>query len=579
MYEDLGILPELCVRVHDGGSAAVGVSENGSRVISTSPFDVLWTRKNVSGSPLAEHVATARLMRSGGAGRAQWSYDPEAARRAVREAPAGLGIRFEEWSRACSEMTEHACALLAEINRVRSGGHGRRIWQAPVEIGNDSAAAILARARANANHGRTTKSNAWFCTNPRWAEVMDEFGLAGIASFPVVAMGSWWMAQLVHDYRDWRQDYLSMLGYSFYFEYNLDHARFGKQRAEQMLQELNYLWDMPGLSDDLRVRRLHMNSSMAFFDTKRKQEATAHRRSTDGLTAWVHGDRDWWRDFKAQDSGGWAHYLSFGAGDAGRDDMMLSGLTNDWIDLGPDLRNDECNQSVLAMTRGSVSMKALLECYERSVWMINAQLATDGTVKPERWAGCMSTIGTCMWEICSHRHDLWRYYLIGVDSCAAASKRDLYRACQLADCYTSDFEPCEPVNVSSLRVPRRSLSYEVFVAGERYTGEVALHTAVCDAVEHGVLPVSVVTYAYVVPILLRDGTLTPSAFLAYMDSGYCENFITVMQSALACEFSDPYCHAIASLTMEQWWCGIYFAIGLGSLIEAQPGRVANDRIH
>jgi hypothetical protein len=408
---------------------------------------------------------------------------------------------------------------------------------------------------------------------------MDEFGLAGVASFPSVAMGSWWMTHLARDYQDWRQDYLSMLCYSFYFEYNVDRASFGERRAERMLRELNLLWNLPDLSAELQVRRLHMTSSMAFFDTKRKHETAARSRSTDGLTAWVHRDRDWWRDFKAQDSGAWAHYLSWLPDDAGRDDMMLTGLTNDWVDLGPDLRNDECNQSVLAMTRGSVTTSALLQCYERSVWMLNAQLTSDGAVRPERYPACMGTIGTCVWEMCNHRHDLWRYYLIGIDSCAKACQRDLYKAGQLADCYTEDFEPCEPVNATPLTVPRRPLRYEVFVAGERYTGEVRLHTAVCEAVDSGVLPMSIVTYAYVVPMLLREKKITPSAFLSYMDSEYCKNFAIVMRSAHACEFSDPYCRAMASLVLEQWWCGMYFAIGLGSLIEAQPGKVASDRAH
>jgi hypothetical protein len=513
------------------------------------------------------------------AGTPQWSYEPEVARRTLRDDPAGLGRRFAEWNQACSGMTEHACALLEEIGRARVGNHGQRVWRVPVKTTDDSAGAILAQARAGANDGRTTKSNVGFCTSPRWAEAMDEFGLAGVASFPSVALGSWWMAHLANDYRDWREDYLSMLNYSFYFEYNLDRAAFGTWRAEQILRDLNHLWDMPRLPDELRVRRLHMTSSMAFFDTKRKHEAAVRNTPTDGLTAWVHRGRDWWRDFKAQDSGAWAHYLSFVAGDAGRDDMMLTGLTNDWVDLGPDLRNDECNQSVLAMTRGCVTTAALLECYERSVWMMNAQLTPEGGVKPERYSACMGTIGTCIWEMCNHRHDVWRYYAIAVDACAEASKRDLYKAGQLADCYSPEFEPSEPGNATRVAVPRRALPYEVLIAGERHSGNVRLHTAVGDAVESGVLPMSVVTYAYVVPLLLRERKITPSAFLSYMDGAYCENFAAVMRSGHASQFSDQYCRAMASLVLEQWWCGMYFAIGLGSLIEAQPGTIASDRAH
>jgi hypothetical protein len=113
----------------------------------------------------------------------------------------------------------------------------------------------------------------------------------------------------------------------------------------------------------------------------------------------------------------------------------------------------------------------------------------------------------------------------------------------------------------------------------RHTGEIRLHAAVGEAVASGVLPMSIVTYAYVVPLLFREGKITTSAFLSYMDDGYCENFATVMRSGHACGFSDAYCRAIAGLVMEQWWCGMYFAIGIGSLIEAQPGTIASDRAH
>ncbi|WP_229882092.1 hypothetical protein [Streptomyces alanosinicus] len=573
------VLPEVCVRVHVDGPAEPVIGMNGSPQTPADPFGVLWTRNVVAGSPLAEHVAEARRIPAAHTGTTRWSYDPQAAQRTLRDNPASLGARFEPWNRACSDMTEHACTLLTAINQARSRPGGSLIWPAPIEMSDDSAGAILARARTGANEGRTTKSHPWICTDPLWTEVMSEFGLTGVASLPSVAMGAWWMAHLANDYQDWRQDYLSMLDYTFYFEYNVDTATFGRRRAEQILRDLNRLWDMDGLSAELQVRRLHMTSSMAFFDTKRKHEAILRRRPTDGLTAWVHRDRDWWRDFKAQDSGAWAHFLSFVEGEAGRDDMMLTGVTNDWVDLGPDLRNDECNQSVLAMTRGSVTTAALLQCYERSVWMINAQFTTDGTVRPDRYAACMGTIGTCFWEMCNHRHDLWRYYALAVGACAEAAARDLYKACQLADCYTSDLEPREPADTTSLTVPRRLLSYEVVVAGDRHTGQVALHTAVCDAVDSGVLPLDIVIYAYVVPTLLRDGKIASSDFLSYMDSAYCANFATVVRSGHACAFSDLYCRAIASLVMEQWWCGMYFAIGLGSLIEAQPGKTAGDRAH
>ncbi|MBB5873607.1 hypothetical protein F4553_007041 [Allocatelliglobosispora scoriae] len=571
--------PEVVERVHRDGPAAPAIGVNGPDGTPANPFDLLWTRKAIAGSPLAEHVAAAGTRPEYGTS----LYDPVAAWRVLQQYPGAFGTEFEQRNRACAEMTEHACALLGDISAARSGlGDSRRIWQAPVEIGDDSAGAILASARSGANGGRTTKSHPGLCTSPAWAEVMEEFGLAGIASLPTVGLGAWLMSLLTNDFPggdDWRQDYVIFLAYAFYFEYNLDSASFGQQRAERVLQDLNHMWDVPGLPVDLVVRRLHMLTSMAFFDTKRKDEAAVRDNPTDGLTAWVHRDRDWWRDFKALDSGGWAHYLSFHPGVAGRDDMMLCGLTNDWVDLGPDLRNGECNQSVLAMTRGSVTTSALLECYERSVWMLNSQLTPDGRVRPERFTGCMTTIGTCMWEMSNHRHDIWRYYVIGIDSCAEATERDLYRSGLLADCYAEDFTPRLPVGTESLAVSRRPLPYEVLVGGEWHRGEVALSVPLCDAVEAGVLAMSVVLYSYVVPKLLRDGEITVPAFLSYVDSEYCGNFAEVMRSAYASGFDDPYCQAVASLVLEQWWSGMYFAIGLGSLIEAQPGAIAGDRAY
>lgn len=148
-----------------------------------------------------------------------------------------------------------------------------------------------------------------------------------------------------------------------------------------------------------------MLCSRTFFDLKLTHEAAVRNQATDGLTAWVHTELDTWRDFKALDSGGYAHYQSFAPGVAGGDDMMLSGLVNDWVDLGPDLRHEECNQSVFALTRGSVVMADLLRCYERIVWMLNASFASD-----ERHAGCMSIVTVCIWGPCSHRQDVWRYF-------------------------------------------------------------------------------------------------------------------------------------------------------------------------
>ncbi|KAF7919775.1 hypothetical protein EAE99_008320 [Botrytis elliptica] len=44
-------------------------------------------------------------------------------------------------------------------------------------------------------------------------------------------------------------------------------------------------------------------------------------------------------------------------------------------------------------------------------------------------------------------------------------------------------------------------------------------------------------------------------------------------------FSHEYASVIAALVVEEWSSGIYFAIGIESLIEAQPDHIANDRPH
>ncbi|MER6048208.1 MULTISPECIES: hypothetical protein [unclassified Streptomyces] len=448
-----------------------------------------------------------------------------------------------------------------------------------MKIGQDRIGEICARARAGANAGRTTKSRLPSCAAPSWAKVMDEFGLRGVAGFPNFAMGSWWMGLLSDDYPDWRQGYIPLLDYGFYLEYNVDTVRPGPHAAGDLMQEILALWDVPSLPVELQARRLHVACDMAFFDLKRRHEASLKSHPTNGLTTWVHADRDGWRDFKAVDSGIFAHYLSFVEGPAGRDDMMLTGLVNDWVDLGPDLRYEECSQGVLALTQGSLVLSDLLDCYERTVWMINAQLTSDGSVRHERYAGCMETIGTCMWQMCNHRQDLWRYYALAHDLCSEAGARDLSAACQLADCYTPALEPRQPSSPERVCVPRCDIDYAVHVDGERHCGTLHVHRAVREAVENGLLPMGIVEHALVVPLLLRDRRITEDAFLRYMDGGYCDHFASVMYTGHASGFSRAYGTAVAALVMEQWWHGIWFAIGAGSLIEAQPDRIAADRHH
>jgi hypothetical protein len=511
---------------------------------------------------------------------AGWDYDPREALRVTLEDPGSLGERFATWSRACAEMAASSRELLEEIHHARSGGSdSHRVWRTPVKTGQDPIADIYAKARAGANAGRTTKSKLPACTAPPWMKVMDEFGLRGVTGYPNFAMGSWWQGLLSDDYDDWRQDYIALLDYAFYLEYNVDTASHGRVGDGHLLQEIHALWDMPDLPAELQARRLHMTCDMAFFDLKRRLEAGLRNRPTDGLTAWIHADRDSWRDFMAADSGIFGHYLGFAEGLPGRDDMMLTNLVNDWADLGPDLRCEECDNGVLALTRGSLALPDLLDCYERTVWMINAQWTSDARVRPERYAGCMETLGTGMWQACNHRQDLWRYYTLAADLCGKACTRDLYAACQLAGCYTPTLDPRAPSSPGRVSVPRSPMRYAVHIGGGRHCGTLNVHQVVCEAVEDGLLPMSVVEYALILPLLLRDRRITQDDFLRHMDSSYCDHFAAIVRTGHASGFSRAYGTAVAALMMEQWWNGIYFAIGAGSLIEAQPGLIAADRDH
>ncbi|WP_245689671.1 hypothetical protein [Streptomyces chattanoogensis] len=495
--------------------------------------------------------------------------------------PAAWGEQFAPWMQGCAEMVEHGRALLAEVRRIRRSGAGmagsEQVGLVPVVVGADPVGALVARARLGENAGRSTKSKLSQCDAAEWTAVMEEFGLQGVAAYPNFALGSWWMGLLSDDYGDWRQDYLAILDYSFYVEYNVDTA-YG-DRKDRLKREILSLWDMPDLPADLQARRAHVAADLAYFDTKRRDEADTSDLTTTGLTAWVYHDRDHWRDLKAVDSGIFGHYLSFVPGPAGRDDMMLTGLTNDWVDIGPDLRHQECGQSVLALTRGSLVMDDLLDCYERTVWMLNTQWTDTGSIRAERYAACMETLGTCLWQMGNHRQDPWRYYALTFDLCQAAQERELYAVGQLADCYAQDLTPITPTGTLRVRVPRRSLPFTVGVGSIRHTGTVSLHTAVCTAVETGVLPMATVEQQFIIPWLLRERRISPSAFLTYMDRTYCRRFSQIMRSGYANDFRRPYGEAIGALVMEQWWHGMYFAIGAGSLIEAQPDHVAGDRVN
>jgi hypothetical protein len=62
-----------------------------------------------------------------------------------------------------------------------------------------------------------------------------------------------------------------------------------------------------------------------------------------------------------------------------------------------------------------------------------------------------------------------------------------------------------------------------------------------------------------------------------MDAVYCRNAALLTETLHAARFNRVTGTALCALFMEQWWNGLYYAIGLGSLIEAQPGRVGRDR--
>lgn len=571
------ILSDVAVRVHSAFNGGT----------SKAPLDILWARKIVENSPLANHISAIKEKLQGAdkhmpeqyqGGDAWQNFRPELEHSRLLDIKEPSGP-FDAYSMELAQMTSNALEILQGIIQQRDDSylpqnkdkHSKKVWTQPVVIVPDDAVGImLQRASAGANGTRCTKSNVVSCVSPDYSEAIDGFGLTGVAKYPIF-MGSWWMAPLMHDFDDWRQDYLSILLYSFFFEYNVDKVT-GSKSLSPLGKQVAAIWDMPNLPEELQIRRSHMLCSMAFFDLKRRHEDEFCNKNTDGRTVWVHKDRDIWRDFKALDSAGFAHYLSFAPGAAGRDDMMLAGLVNDWIDLGPDLRYQECNSSVFALTRGSLAMEDLTKCYERTVWMINASFLSE-----ERHTGCVFILSACIWSLCAHRHDVWRYYSLAYDTCSALQSLDLYKIAELADCYSSDFTPMELPDAKTIAVPRRAYSYQVRINDTEHRGSILLHITVCEAVQSGLLPASVVNYQIIVPLLLRTGRIDESTFLNYMDQHYCTHCAEIMGSGHEDGFSYAYSRAIAALVMEEWWSGLYFAVGIGSLIEAQPDQIANDR--
>ncbi|MFE6867695.1 hypothetical protein ACFVFS_14125 [Kitasatospora sp. NPDC057692] len=500
----------------------------------------------------------------------------------MKSDPTSWGRRFAPWMTECAEMVEHGRDLLAEIREVRCRGSGfaasGQVGLVPLTAGADPVGALLARARRGENAGRSTKSFLPTCCSPDWAAFMEEFGFRGVGAYPNFASGAWGGGMMPAVYNDWRQDYVAILIYGFYLEYNIDTA-YARAGRTGLKDEILSLWDMPDLPADLVARRAHVAADLAFFDVKRHDEADAHETRSSGLATWVYRDRDTWRDMKASDSGYFTYHLSFLPNHAGRDDMMLTGMVADWVDIGPDLRFQECGQSVLALTCGSVVMADLLSAYERTVWMVNAHWTQTGGIRPERYAACTAVLAVPVWVLTNHRHDAWRYYSLAAELSHVAQQRDLYASGQLADCYTEDLTPTVPVGTPRVDVPRRDLPFDVEIDGTRHTGTVELHSVICEAVEHGVLPLSIVEYEFVVPWLLGEGRISPTAFLSHMDRVYCRHFARFMSAGHEADFERRFSEPMAALVMEQWWHGMYFAIGAGSLVEAQPDAVAGDRAH
>lgn len=173
---------------------------------------------------------------------------------------------------------------------------------------------------------------------------------------------------------------------------------------------------------------------------------------------------------------------------------------------------------------------------------------------------------------------MWRYYSLAHDNCSVAQQLDLYKLANPADFYASNFTPRTLSDAKAISIPRQDYSYHVRVDKIEHKGSITLHTTVCDAVKSELISASVIDYQIVLPLLLRTGQIDEAAFLSDIDQHYCDHFVDIMRSGHADGFSHAYVYAIAVLVMEGWWSGIYLAIGIGSLIEAQPDHIANDRL-
>ncbi|MDN3357652.1 hypothetical protein [Actinomadura sp. DC4] len=470
--------------------------------------------------------------------------------------------------------------------RERSGVSPERAWHAsaevypqPVKVGRDRAGAVFAAARAGANQGHSTKSHLTECPHSAWQEMARVHGLRGFNALPVVTLGCYAFGLQAVPFADsWEGDYLVSLYHLFYLEYNMDTIE--SLGSNRLMADLQRVLDFPGLSDELRLRRLHTLCDMAFFDGKRRSEALFKDEVTDGISAWTFRDRDRWRDFKAADSGSFPYYLSHPAGPMGRNDLMISGLATDWLDIGTDLRNSESGNSVLALTKASIDCRDLLDAYERTVWMLNDYWADDGDIKQERYAACVITLGVMTWAATNHRHDIWRYYALAADTSHDAARRDLGSIHSLlSDCYTDTFTPIKTSGGRKLTVPRSKLSFSVTVNGAEHTGDLMLHEALVQVVVDGKLPMDVINHMIVLAKLLKDGRITAAEFVSWIDGNYCQNAATIAHAFHAANFAREIGVALCALAMEMWWNGFCYAAGVGSLIEAQPGRVGHDREH
>ncbi|KAF7943863.1 uncharacterized protein EAE97_005933 [Botrytis byssoidea] len=206
------IVPEVATRIHNGKTRNI-------------PLEVLWTRKSAEHTPLANHISTIKKgsyvaseqtpYQHGG--EQSWNFERFELRKMVE---FGMQSRpSDAHSMELMEMTSNAIDSLREIIRQRAkpsnpldkSNRVNRVWAQPVSVAqDDTVVMMLQRARMGANSGHSTKSKVVSCPSPLYAEVMDEFGLIGVANYPVF-MSTWWITLLMHDFDDWHQDFLAIL--------------------------------------------------------------------------------------------------------------------------------------------------------------------------------------------------------------------------------------------------------------------------------------------------------------------------------------------------------------------------------